>query len=91
MRTPPFGVKEIKAEIRKGEYAWPGGYPRYFVCSDGEAMCFACVKKNFREIVDAHRRDDRRSSWHLAGVEVNWEQVDLVCSATGLPIEAAYA
>jgi hypothetical protein len=27
-------------------YAWPGGYPRFFITNDGEALSFAAAREN---------------------------------------------
>lgn len=35
-------VQELKANFYKGvanAYAWPGGYPLFYVTSDGAALC----------------------------------------------------
>jgi hypothetical protein len=84
-------LAEIKTHLRNGPYAWPGGYPMYFVTSDGAALSFKAVRKEWRYIVDAHLRDDKRCGWHIAGADINWEDPDLFCDHTGERIESAYA
>ena len=42
-------------------YAWPGGYPLYFVTSDGAALSFEAVLANWRNIVQAHFNNDKRA------------------------------
>ena len=37
-------VADLKATLRAGGFAWPGGYPLYFVTSDGGALSFATVR-----------------------------------------------
>ena len=72
-------------------FAWPGGYPLFAVMTDGEAICHTCAQDNYRLIVGATLRDDdRRSSWHVAGVDINYENSDLYCAHCGERIESAY-
>jgi hypothetical protein len=79
----------VKRALRD-KYAWPGGYPLYLVTSDGEALSIDAARENWREIVRAHLQNDKRCGWHIAGVDVNWENPDLYCAHTGERIESAY-
>jgi hypothetical protein len=80
---------ELKNEIRSGKYAWPGGYPKYFVTDDGEAMSFDSVKENYRLVLDSvkHKNND---GWRVIGVDINWEDDSLICCHSGNKIESAY-
>jgi hypothetical protein len=71
-------------------YAWPGGYPRYFICADGEAMSFAEAKINQGQIIDAINGDPFESEWRVIGCEINWEDTELFCVSSGEKIESAY-
>lgn len=51
-RTIESGA-QLKATLRAGPYAWPGGYDLYFITSDGGALCFDCVKGNLRPILES--------------------------------------
>ena len=82
---------EIKQALRNGPYAWPGGYPMYFVTSDGEAFSFEGARECWRDIVRVHLNNLRSSGWHIAGVDINYENPDLYCAHTGKRIESAYA
>lgn len=42
---------QLKASLREGPYAWPGGYDLYFICSDGGVLCHPCTTKNIRNII----------------------------------------
>lgn len=87
---------EIKAfwqfnkALEQGPYAWPGGYPTYFICGDGEALSFKAAQENAGLVRDAIIQNDRHSGWFVVGFDVNWEDTDLVCSHTGEKIESAY-
>ena len=82
-------IHDFRRAIRNGAYAWPGGYPLYFVTSDGSALSFDAAKRCRRYILQAiAHRDDR--TWRVVGMDINWENTDLFCDETGARIEAAY-
>ena len=83
-------TKELKQHIRNGKYAWPGGYPVYFVASDGEALSFDTVKKNYREVLYAMKYFGDFSGWNVVGVDINYENENLICAHSGKKIESAY-
>lgn len=85
-----MNTQELKQALRDGPYAWPGGYPKYFVTSDGEALSFAAVRAEFRQVMNAvrHRLND---GWRVISVDINWENPELYCAHTGERIESAYA
>lgn len=82
---------ELRATLRAGAYAWPGGYPRFFVTSDGAALSFDSVRQNLREVIGAILRDDRRGGWRVTGYAINWEDRELYCDHSGEKIESAYS
>ncbi len=85
-------LAEIKTALRAGPYAWPGGYPVYFVTSDGAALSFDAVKQEWRNVVQAHLCPGyRRSGWFIAAYDINWEDPELYCDHTNQRIESAYA
>lgn len=86
-------LAQCKATLRAGETAWPGGYPRYLITADGQALSYAAARENFREIVSAFIEPDYSPSgdWRIIGSDINWEDADLVCVHTGEKIASAYA
>jgi hypothetical protein len=90
-----FGLADIKEALRNGPYAWPGGYPMYFVASDGDPLSFEAVRECWREVVGAHLDYAsylrEHSGWRIVGVDVNWEDPDLYCAHSNERIESAYA
>jgi hypothetical protein len=80
---------EYKATLRNGAFAWPGGYPLYLICSDGAALCFACGRKELRNILEAIRDKDQ-SGWRVVACDINYEDSDLYCDHCSKPIESAY-
>lgn len=83
-------VADLKATLRAGQYAWPGGYPMYFLASDGEAISFESARENFREIAQAIADHDN-SGWRIVAVDINYENPALYCAHSGKRIESAYA
>lgn len=82
-------VSDYRKAIRNGAYAWPGGYPLYFVCDDGGALCCDCAKMERRNILESLARGIS-DGWRVCGVDVNWEDAELVCDHCGERIESAY-
>lgn len=81
-------LKEVKRAIRE-PYAWPGGYPKYILMTDGEALSIAAARENWHEICRATLQP-YQDGWQAAGVDINWENVNLTCAHTGEFIESAY-
>jgi hypothetical protein len=73
------------------KYAWPGGYPLFLVMTDGAALSIEAARECWPQIVRAHIDNDTQSGWLVAGVGINWEDVELTCAHSGKPIECAYA
>ncbi len=85
-------LKELKNTIRSGPYAWPGGYPIYFVTHTGDALAFETVKANLKAVMRAIQQGrGGDSDWRVTGCEINWEDGDLTDAHTGKRIESAYA
>lgn len=82
-------LQEIKSTLRSGPYAWPGGYPLYFITADGAALSFKAVEANWRSIIHSHLTNSN-DGWLLDGVDVNWEDQNLFCDHTNERIESAY-
>ena len=81
--------RKLRSTLRAGSYAWPGGYPLYFITSDGGALSFQTVRDNLRSVLDSIRTkcDD---GWRVVACEVNWEDLNLYDDHTGEKIESAY-
>ena len=85
-----MSAQELKQALRAGPYAWPGGYPLYFITSDGEPLSFAAVRENYRQVLDAMRHGNR-DGWGVVAITANWEDGELYCAHTGERIPSAYA
>jgi len=82
-------LSDFRRAMRAGPYAWPGGYPVYFVTADGAALSFQAARDNRREILDAIASDDNGGGWRVVGADLALEG-PLFCDHTGQPIETAY-
>lgn len=83
-------ISDFRRAMRNGPYAWPGGYPLYFITSDGAALSFEAVRENVRLVLEsiAHRSDD---GWRVVALDINYEDGLLYCDHTNKRIESAYA
>lgn len=83
-------ISDFRKAYRAGPYAWPGGYPCYFITNDGAALSWKAAKSERRNILEAIRDQDT-SGWCIVAVEINYEDGDLLCDHTGERIPSAYA
>jgi hypothetical protein len=82
-------ISDFRRAMRNGPYAWPGGYPLYFVMSDGEALSFRAARDNRRAILETLVSGER-SDWRPVAFEINWEDTNLWCAHRAEQIESAY-
>ena len=81
-------LESVKSAIRN-PYAWPGGYPVYTVCADGELLCCDCARKNYRQIVK-DTTDGTHDSFECIGAQIYWEGQTEYCSNCNKELESAY-
>lgn len=81
---------QLRATLRAGAHAWPGGYPLYFITSDGGALSFETVQNNLRAVCWSvrHKSGD---GWRVVACEINHEDGELTDSHTGKRIASAYS
>src|SRR5574339_378859 len=87
-------ISDFRSAIRNGPYAWPGGYPLYFIMADGAALSFAAAKAEKRLIIEAisdKHKGYPNNGWLPCCIDVNWEDGELYCDHTNERIESAYA
>ena len=82
-------VKDLKDAFINGPYAWPGGYPMYFITSDGAALSFSAAVENM-ELVEDSIETGSDDGWRIVAFDINWEDGELYCDHTNEKIEAAY-
>ncbi len=76
----------LARSLVQAPFAWPGGYPRYAITSDGEALCPPCCQAEQRQIGTTTGTD----GWCLLALAINWEDADLTCAHCATPIPSAY-
>jgi hypothetical protein len=80
-------LEQVKQAIRH-PFAWPGSYPVYTVMADGELLCPACARSNYKLIAES-TRDHDRGGWRAAGAYILWEGTG-TCAHCYKVLESAY-
>lgn len=85
--------RALKMEVSRkplDAYAWPGGYPLYYLTSDCSVLCPDCVNSEI-DRVDAEMRDpERHNQFQVVAVDVHWEGEPMQCEHCNAEIESAY-
>lgn len=69
------------------EFAWPGGYPVFYLCQDGGVLCPTCARMAEADR-ENHPADDPQ--WNIVASDINWEHPLLACDHCYKVIELAY-
>jgi hypothetical protein len=88
MGASSYTIAQFDADLA-APYAWPGGYPRFFITSDGEALSFAAAAAN-ADIIRQAIADGDSGGWRPVACGINWEDSNLYCAHSNAPIESAY-
>lgn len=80
---------ELRATLRAGAYAWPGGYPLYFVTSDGAALSFDSVRQELRAVLSSIA-SGANDGWRVVACQINYDDSHLICDHSGDRIACAY-
>jgi hypothetical protein len=62
-------VADMKATLRAGQYAFPGGYELVFIAGDGGVICFDCARENFALICDSIR-GQHSDGWRVVACDI---------------------
>ena len=77
---------------RLSAYAWPGGYPIYYLCADGGVLCPDCANgdngSEANGTIDPECPDD--DQWRIVASDIHWEGDPIICDHCGADIESAY-
>lgn len=73
-------VKKVYEENKNSlpAYAWPGGYPIYYVTSYNNIVCPECANKMIKDEYE-----------DITDYDINWEDNKMFCEG-GCKIESAY-
>lgn len=72
-------------------FAFPGGYPIYFVCADNGVLCPKCANEHLELIRAAIADKGADKQWEIVAANANYEDNDLYCDHCSQRIESAYA
>jgi hypothetical protein len=81
-------LHKVKATLRAGQWSWPGGYPLYFHTQCGCALCFDCVKEEFKQVVYDFL-NDCSTGWRIEGCAINHEDLEMRCDQCSGEIQSA--
>ena len=85
-------IREMYADKETGEleaYAWPGGYPMFYVAGGSEVVCVKCANDHETGL-GAFGSTYPDGDCKIDGADANWEDPDLYCEC-GERIPSAYA
>lgn len=78
-------LKEMKEKGAYDYYAFPGGYPLFYITADGGILCPKCCNEN-KELLN----DESDRQWFVIAYDVNCEDGELYCDHCNEKIESAY-
>lgn len=82
-------VDQFNLALSLGAFAWPGGYPQYFVTHDGGVLSFESARENAGLIREAIIHPDLSPIWKVVAMRVNWEDNALFCDSSNEQIPSA--
>lgn len=82
-------LAQVKATLRAGAFTELGGYPLYFITDDCQPLCFACARKQFRQVAWDFL-NKAKTGWHIQSTDINYEDNDCYCCHCSKQIESAY-
>ena len=68
-------------------YAWPGGYPLFYLTADNGVLCSDCANMAVAEDLAFDSTDEQ---WYLIDYDINYEDKNLYCDHCSNYIESAY-
>jgi hypothetical protein len=77
----------IRNEKGKFEvYAWPGGYPIFYLMDDCETLCPNCANNPSNPI----HEDEPNDGWRIIAADINYEDQEMYCCHCNTKIDTAY-
>lgn len=68
-------------------FAWPGGYPLFYLTADNAVLCPDCANgKNGSDASEA----DEDTQWRLVACNILWEGEPEICEHCNAEIKSAY-
>ena len=80
---------DLNETLETGLFTSVGGYPKFWIAEDGEALSYDAVIAN-KELILSAIKDGGDPQWNVTGCEINYEDASLVCAHTNEHIPSAY-
>ena len=80
---------DLNETLETGAFTCVGGYPKFWIAQDGEALSYDAVIAE-KELILAAIKDRDDPQWNVTGCEINYEDASLICSHTNERIPSAY-
>ena len=71
-------------------YAWPGGYPVFYLTTDGGVLCAGNECANGTESIACSENCLEDDGWRVIAGDIHWEGEPLTCDHCNGEIESAY-
>lgn len=86
------GHSNVKFEFKYwAPYAWPGGYPLYYITKDCGVLCPKCANENLSlTMPDYPEYRVANPDWEIVASEINWEDQHIFCDHCNDNIAPAY-
>lgn len=81
-----FAEKFVPLRLSWPKWAWPGGYPIYYVTKDVGILCADCANKELDRTLEV---DDEQ--FYIVAGEINYEDNELQCDHCNCNINPAYS
>lgn len=86
MKTETLADKQNSGTL--DAYAWPGGYPIFYLVADNGVLCPNCANTEAPKGLDADCPDD--DQWRVVAHDIHWEGEPITCDHCYGEIESAY-
>lgn len=76
-------------------FAWPGGYPLFYLTRDGGTLCPQCANRENGSIAhtgcaNISQCAEHDAQWCIVASDVHWEGEAIECDHCGNVVESAY-
>jgi hypothetical protein len=78
-------MKALNRDNNYDAFAWPGGYPIFYVTKDCGVLCPNCANEN--KLLTLTKQDHQ---WFIIGSDINWEDETMYCDNCNRHIVSAY-
>lgn len=77
--------------LQYDSYAWPGGYPIFYLTADNGVLCPDCANKNISLCACPVESKEADPMWRIVAADINYEdESHTTCDHCYQPIEYAY-